>query len=45
MRDLIDVTNCTLVDLRVWEIMIAYMEDMKDFESWIVHTKRDLTAN
>ena len=45
LRDLMDETDCTLVDLRLWEIMIDYMEDTKDFESWIVHTKRDLTAD
>ena len=51
LRDLIFVTDCTL-DLDpdlvqgVWELMIEYMEDMKDSESQIVpHTKRDLTAN
>ena len=39
------MTDFTLVDLRVWELMIDYMEDMKDSEIWIVHTKRDLTVN
>ena len=39
------MTDFTLVDLRVWELMIDYMEDMTDSEIWIVHTKRDLTLN
>ena len=36
------MTDCTLVDLRIWELMTGYMEDI---EIWIVHTKRDLMAN
>ena len=47
LRDLIFVTDCTL-DLDpdlvqgVWELMIEYMEDMKDSESQI---EKDLTVN
>lgn len=33
LRDLVYVTDCILVDLKVWELMIVYMEDKKDFES------------